>query len=138
MAAATSSRQAITGINVTPLVDVMLVLLIIFMATASSISTPAIEVELPEAASGQQTVETTLALVLARDGQLTLNGNVSSEQQIADHCRKLLADNPDLQAIIAADGAVSHRQVVRLIDLVKVNGVTSFAINIDAPDAPSN
>ncbi len=138
MAAATSSRQAITGINVTPLVDVMLVLLIIFMATSSYITNPAIEVELPEAASGQETVETTIALILTRDGTLYLNGELTDEQRVAEHCQRLSAQNPNIQAIIAADGATAHRQVVHLIDVVKLNGVKSFAINIDAPDAPSN
>jgi biopolymer transport protein ExbD len=138
MATASSSRQPITGINVTPLVDVMLVLLIIFMATSSYITNPAIEVELPEAASGQETVETTIALVLSREGRLYLNGEPTTEQAVAEHCKRTTAKSPNLQAIIAADGATSHRQVVHLIDLVKLNGVKSFAINIDAPDAPSN
>ncbi len=138
MASAGNTRQPITGINVTPLVDVMLVLLIIFMATSAYITNPAIEVELPEAASGQETVESTIALVLTRDGKLFLNGEASDEQRIAERCRSLSEKNPNIQAIIAADGATEHRQVVHLIDLVKLNGVKSFAINIDVPEQPSN
>lgn len=138
MAAATNGREPITGINVTPLVDVMLVLLIIFMATSSYITNPAIEVELPEAASGQETVETTLALILGKDGRLFLNGQPATEQQVADHCREASRANPNIQAIIAADGGAQHRQVVHLIDLVKLNGVKTFAINIDAPEPALN
>jgi biopolymer transport protein ExbD len=134
-ATASNAREPITGINVTPLVDVMLVLLIIFMATSSYITNPAIEVELPEAASGQETVETTIALILGKDGKLYLNGEEASEERVAAHCKKTSAENPDIQAIIAADGGTPHRRVVHLIDVVKLNGVKSFAINIDAPDA---
>jgi biopolymer transport protein ExbD len=136
MAAAVNNREPITGINVTPLVDVMLVLLIIFMATSSYITNPAIEVELPEAASGHETVETTIALILDKDGKLYLNGEAASEASVAAHCKKTSALNPDIQAVIAADGATPHRRVVHLIDLVKLNGVKSFAINIDVPEAP--
>jgi biopolymer transport protein ExbD len=140
MALASADNQPITGINVTPLVDVMLVLLIIFMATSSYIVNPAIEVDLPEAASGGDVVESTIALVLSRDGKLFLNGNAVSEQQIADHCKQASAQNPQIQAIIAADGASVHRDVVRLIDLVKLNGVSSFALNIEVPETatPTN
>jgi biopolymer transport protein ExbD len=138
MAAVSNSREPITGINVTPLVDVMLVLLIIFMATSSYITNPAIEVELPEAASGQETVETTIALILAKDGRLFLNGEEATEERLAEHCRSSSRENPEIQAIIAADGGTPHRRVVHLIDVVKLIGVKSFAIDIDSPEAAQN
>lgn len=135
MAAHTSGNDdAITGINVTPLVDVMLVLLIIFMVTSSYIVNPAIEVDLPEAASGGEVVETTISLVLTATGETFLNGEVADEDAIAAACRALSEKNPSIQAIIAADGAARHRQVVRLIDLVKLNGVKSFALNIETTE----
>jgi len=134
MATQTNAHQEqITAINVTPFVDVVLVLLIIFMATSSYIVNPAIEVDLPAAASGGETVETTLALVLSREGKLYLNGKPATEDEIAKHCRDSSKSNPNIQAIIAADGESRHAQVVRLIDVVKLNGVKSFAINIEAP-----
>ena len=64
----------ITGINVTPLVDITLVLLIIFMVTATYVVKEAIEVDLPRAASGGQTVGPTLAFALDREGKLYLDG----------------------------------------------------------------
>lgn len=131
MAAATGTDSAITGINVTPFVDVVLVLLIIFMATSSYISNPAIEVDLPQAASGGEAVGTSLALILDKHGKLYLNGEATTEAKLAEHCRAQSQTSPDIQAIISADGASRHSQVVRLIDLVKLNGVKSFALNID-------
>lgn len=135
MAQVINDREPIVGINVTPFVDVVLVLLIIFMATSSYINDPAIEVELPEAASGGDVVDPTLALVLAADGKLYLNGDESNAEHIAAYCREHSAKTPNLQAIIAADGRARHAQVVSLIDLVKLNGVHSFALNIQEPSA---
>jgi biopolymer transport protein ExbD len=123
--------RMIVDINVTPLVDVTLVLLIIFMVTASYIVSPAIKVDLPKAASGSEQTKTTLALTLMKDGALYLNGERSSDGAVAQYIGSELPKNPDLQAIIAADRAVTHGDVVHVIDLVKRAGVHRFAINVD-------
>jgi len=132
---ATHRNAPITAINVTPFVDVVLVLLVIFMATSSYIVNPAIEVDLPEAASGGETVETTLALVLTRDGKLHLNGEPVTPAQLAARCRAVSQRNPDAQAIIAADAKTSYAQVIALVDVVKLNGINGFALNIERPSA---
>ncbi|HVU49343.1 MAG TPA: biopolymer transporter ExbD [Polyangia bacterium] len=121
----------IVGINVTPLVDITLVLLIIFMVTASYIVSPAIKVDLPKAASGSDQTKTTLAITISRDNAVYLNGERSSDQRIVDYIHGELPKNPDLQAIIAADKVVSHGDVIHVIDLVKRSGVHRFALNVD-------
>ena len=129
------SGRMITEINVTPLVDITLVLLIIFMVTTSYIVNPSIKVDLPKAATGSDQLRTTLALTLTKDGQLYLNGDRSDEAQVVRQIAADLPKNPDLQAIIAADKVVSHGSVVHLIDLVKRAGVRKFAINVDSSAA---
>jgi len=129
------SGRMIVDINVTPLVDITLVLLIIFMVTASLIVNPAIKVDLPKAASGTEQVKTTLALTLTKDGALYLNGERSSDDAVIKYIGGELPRNPELQAIIAADRSVSHGDVVHVIDLVKRTGVHRFAINIDRDGA---
>jgi biopolymer transport protein ExbD len=123
--------RMIVDINVTPLVDITLVLLIIFMVTASYIVSPAIKVDLPKAASGTEQTKTTLSLTLAKDGGLFLNGQRSNDQAVVQFITSELPKNPELQAIIAADRAVSHGDVVHVIDMVKRAGVHRFAINVD-------
>jgi biopolymer transport protein ExbD len=123
--------QMIVGINVTPLVDITLVLLIIFMVTASYIVNPAIKVDLPKAASGSEQTKTTLALTIAKDGVVYLNGERASDGRIVDYIHGELPKNPDLQAIIAADKVVPHGDVIHVIDLVKRSGVHRFALNVD-------
>jgi biopolymer transport protein ExbD len=123
--------QMIVGINVTPLVDITLVLLIIFMVTASYIVSPAIKVDLPKAASGSDQTKTTLAITIAKDGAVYLNGERSSDAAIVSYIGGELPKNPDLQAIIAADKIVAHGDVIHIIDLVKRSGVHRFALNVD-------
>lgn len=126
------SGRMITDINVTPLVDIILVLLIIFMVTTTYIVNPSIKVNLPQAASGSEQTRTSLALTLTKDGALFLNGEKSDDAQVARFIAAELPKHPDLQAIIAADKLVSHGSVVHVIDLVKRAGVRKFAINVDS------
>ncbi len=127
----------ISDINVTPLVDIVLVLLIVFMITVPSIvNNPSIKVELPKAASGDDTLKSTLALTLQRlpEGgyQLYANGNKTDENALKTEIPGLLAKNKDLQTIIAADKGIAYGDVVHIVDLVKTLGVHKFALNTDA------
>ena len=127
----------ISGINVTPLVDITLVLLIIFMVTASVIVNAGIKVELPKAASGTDQAKTTLAVTLQKDGTMYLNGEKANDQAIVGFIGENLPRTPDLQAVIAADRSVPHGDVVHVIDLVKRAGIRKFAINVDPNTAPA-
>jgi biopolymer transport protein ExbD len=123
--------EMISGINVTPLVDITLVLLIIFMVTATYIVREAIEVDLPRAAHAGEAIGTTLAVVLTRDGSIYLDGVRRSEQDLVTRTREAVARDRDTRAIISADKASLHGAVVHVIDLVKGEGVSRFAINIE-------
>ena len=127
--------RMIVDINVTPLVDITLVLLIIFMVTASLIVNPGIKVDLPKAASGTETAKSTLALTLNKQGVLFLNGEQSSDDGVVRFINTELPKNPQLQAIIAADKSVPHGDVIHVIDLVKRSGVHKFAISTDREPA---
>lgn len=133
MASSTSSDggdDAITGINVTPLVDITLVLLIIFMVTASYIVKESIEVDLPRAASGGETVGPTLSFAVDKAGALYLDGQPVTRDAARAAVRTALRKSPEARALIGADKAVAHGDVVSLIDLVKTEGLTRFAIQI--------
>ena len=121
----------ITEINVTPLVDIILVLLIIFMLTANLTQKQSIEVELPKAATGESNTPTTLALTLTRDNQLFLNGKPITEADLRTYLPQVVKTDAKAQAIIAADKEVSHGRVVHIIDMVRQAGIFKFAINID-------
>lgn len=138
-AAAQDNEEMISGINVTPLVDVTLVLLIIFMVTATYVVKESIEVDLPRAASGGETLQTTLALVLDKQGKLYVDGVEVDAATARTAVRAAVAKDKDARAIISADKAVSHGQVVDVIDLIKSEGLATFAINIEKDaSAPAN
>jgi biopolymer transport protein ExbD len=128
---AAEDNDEIVGINVTPLVDVMLVLLVIFMVTANYIAQQAIPVELPKAATGEDAGTRNLAFTLDKQSQLYLDGKGITFDQIAAAITAQKAEGKPLQALISADQATPHGAVVKLIDTIRKNGITEFAINIE-------
>ncbi len=126
-------EEIISDINVTPFVDVALVLLIIFMVTATYIVAQSIPVDLPKAGTGEDVV-TTFAVTITTKGELYLDGAKTDEAGLRAKIQAAKAENDDLRIIIAADKTVSHGSVVRIIDIVRKEGVAKFAINIEAEE----
>jgi biopolymer transport protein ExbD len=129
--------EAITGINVTPLVDITLVLLIIFMVTATYIVKQTIEVELPRAAHGGETVKKTFALVVTKEGKAFLNGAPTDDAGLVTAVQEARGRGEEVQAIVAADKNATHGTVTHLLDVLKGAGVVRFAIQIEAEPAPA-
>ena len=133
MASSFNSRRGgpIADINVTPLVDVVLVLLIVLIVTATAVVSQSIPMDLPSAGTGES-VETTLAISLDATGRTYLDGTEISEDNLE---RRLRAQSSEAaRAVIAADRAVPHGRVVRLMDLLRASGIQRFAINVQPED----
>lgn len=126
-----NNEEPIASINMTPFVDIILVVLIIFMVTTPIIMKPSINVNLPKAASGEESAATELNIAISAQGDLVLNGQPATNESLSQYCAQLVQTNPDVQAIIAADKEVSHGTVVGIIDTIKSAGVHRFAISID-------
>ncbi len=123
--------DGITGINVTPLVDITLVLLIIFMVTATYIVKETIEVELPRAAHGGETLKTTFALMLSKEGKTYLNGVETDDAGLVRAVNEARQKNEEVQAIVGADKNATHGAVTHILDVLKGAGVVKFAIQIE-------
>ena len=139
MAAQTSNGEdegPLASINIIPFVDIVLVLLIIFILTSIAIVRASMVVNLPKAATGGARVESTVNIVCNKDGSLMLNGAASTTEQIGIFVKRESATNPKLQAVIAADKGVEYGHVVDLIDLVKRNGVSAFALDVERQAPP--
>jgi len=130
-------EDEITGINVTPLVDIVLVLLIIFMVTANFIVRETVEVDLPRAANGGETVQGLVNVVMDKDAKIFFDGAEVSEQELLRRCDEAKAKDPETRAIISADQSLNYGRVMRLIDLVKGEGIAKFALNIQKDAAPT-
>ncbi len=125
------NNEEIADINVVPLVDIILVVLIIFMVTAPMFMKPTINVNLPKAASGDQTAPSKLNIALTADGKINLNGAFVDEGAIRAKATDEVSKNAEVQAIISADKDVPHGKVMALLDVVKTAGVKKFAISIE-------
>ncbi|HVP69159.1 MAG TPA: biopolymer transporter ExbD [Anaeromyxobacteraceae bacterium] len=124
--------EMISGINVTPLVDITLVLLIIFMVTTSYIVKEAIEVTLPRTTNaGVSTSAGPLAITLTKEGGIYVDGVRRSEEELKAMARAAALRDSDTRALISADRDALHGSVVHVIDLVKGEGLSRFAINIE-------
>ena len=127
-------------INITPFVDIILVVLIIFMVTATYMVEQSIKVNLPDAATGEPTENSSLAITLDANKKLFLDGEPITEKGLRKAIqdvkkesteKKASGEKHDVICLIGADHSVSHGDVVSIIDLVKQEGVSKFAINID-------
>lgn len=123
--------EPITSINVTPFVDIILVVLIIFMVTTPIIMKPSINIQLPKAASSDESKPTQLNIAISAQGVIQVNGSTTEESKLQALAADILAKNPEAQAVIAADKDVPHGKVIGVIDAVKTAGITKFAISID-------
>ena len=132
MASTTSNNDdTITGINVTPLVDITLVLLIIFMVTAKLIAGQSVPLDLPKAASAGVT-QTMLTLSIDAQGKVLANGQaVASDAALREQTQKALRQNPELRTVIAASAAASHGSVMHVVDTVRDAGAVKIAFAAD-------
>jgi biopolymer transport protein ExbD len=127
------------GINVTPLVDVTLVLLIIFMVTTRLSEARQLSMQLPRAAAADAPAISGLEVQLAKDGARTLNtARVDDDATLLARARQVLAANPSVHAVVVADDQVNHGRVMRALGLLKQAGVTkiSFAVEDEAARRP--
>lgn len=120
-----------SAINITPFVDVVLVLLIIFMITAPMLVKDILELRLPKTATGDGQAMQTLGVAVNRDGNILLNGILVDEETLKKAAAEALAQNPDAQAIVSADVEVAYGKVVKVIDLLKQSGLNKFAVQIE-------
>jgi biopolymer transport protein ExbD len=120
----------ISGINVTPLVDVTLVLLIVFMVTAKIIVSQGMPMDLPKAASGEE-VQNVFSVELTLDGKTRIDSMaVDGDDSVLEMAKQARAKNKDIRAVIRADKKVEHGRVIRVMDLLKQAGVARLAFAV--------
>jgi biopolymer transport protein ExbD len=124
------SGDEISGINVTPLVDITLVLLIVFMVTAKLVVSQAMPLDLPKAASAGET-QTMLTVVLDADGVLYVNGQEADDAQLARVGKSELARTPDVRAVLSASSSVPHGRVMKALDVLRTVGITKVAFGAE-------
>ena len=128
--------EMITAINVTPLVDIVLVLLVVMMVTASYVAAKVIPMDLPRGATGES-IPLTVAVSIDKDGKLFLDAEPVDEAGLRSKVAAAHTRDPDTRATIAADSHVAHGRVVQVIDVLRQEDIVKFALNVDPAELAS-
>lgn len=128
-----SDEDAIVDINVTPLVDVTLVLLIIFLATSYMIAQQSLKVQLPKATQTVATEARTIAVVVKETGEIVLDGQAVEPAALVGALQAKKPAKGNLQVVVGADRNVMHGRVVEVMDAVRQAGITDLAFAVERP-----
>ena len=122
--------RTIAAINVTPLVDVVLVLLVILMVASTYIVAQTLKVQLPRAKSTDGTADKPTKVEILKNGTLRWNEAPVQESELPDKLKAAVEADPEVSLVVSADKEVQHGNVVHILDLAKLAGVVKFAINV--------
>jgi biopolymer transport protein ExbD len=123
-------RKPMADINITPMVDVVLVLLVIMMVSATYIVSKSLKVELPKTASAAESVPLVAAVVVTKDGTYLYNEARVDDAALSAKLKEAADKDPNTNVVVSADRAALHGQVVHVVDLAKLAGLSKFAINV--------
>lgn len=131
-----NSGGQINDINITPFVDIVLVLLIVFMISAPVVVQSSLGIHLPPAASAENRDHITLHFFIMKDSTLRIEGKPIEEAKVGDLLAKVKATNPDFDVVVSADESISHGTVIRLLDKIRVLGTTQVGIGTERKGSP--
>jgi biopolymer transport protein ExbD len=134
--AGSGRAKTIAAINVTPLVDVVLVLLVILMVASTYIVAQTLKVHLPKARMSDGTADKPNTVQLLKTGELRWNEKPVKEPELEGLMKSAYAAEPEMSLVVSADSEAMHGQVVHIMDMAKVVGISKFAINIMQAGGP--
>ena len=127
-----SRRRSMNEINMVPFIDVMLVLLIIFMVTATVITPGSINV--PSAGQAPRTPDKRIDVMIDSAGKLSLGGELvqkqTTDKEAVAAIRKLLQDQPEMPVMIAADSELQYREVMSMMKQLREAGVHRIGLSV--------
>ncbi|MCB0325988.1 MAG: biopolymer transporter ExbD [Bdellovibrionales bacterium] len=130
MAFSPESEDGIFDINITPFVDVVLVLLVIFMVTAPMLAKQALTLTLPDSSVSDPIQATSLGISISASGQFSMYGELTSEKAFVEKAAQAMQKDPNTQAMIAADVNCAHKHVIKVINLLRQAGVERYAFQV--------
>jgi biopolymer transport protein ExbD len=133
-----TTDDMVSGINVTPLVDIALVLLIVFLLTAKMLPSWALSMDFPREMPGRD-ISVQLGIELLANGDTLVGGRrLPNDDSVLLAAREARAQHVPLQVVIRADSAVHHGRVIHVLDLLKQAGVTKIAFGVGTPTPGSS
>jgi len=132
-----NNDDGFNDINITPFVDVVLVLLVIFMVTAPVMMKEELKVNLPKTLTSDLTSKAaSIGLAVTKEGQVVMAGKVMSDGSLADELARIAETAPETQFLLSADVDTRHGDVVKVIDLLKKNNLNRFALQVEKIKGP--
>jgi biopolymer transport protein ExbD len=132
-----NNDDGFNDINITPFVDVVLVLLVIFMVTAPVMMKEELKVNLPKTlTSDLSSKAASIGLAVTKEGQVVMAGKVMSDGSLADELARIAETAPETQFLLSADVESRHGDVVKVIDLLKKSNLNRFALQVEKIKGP--
>ncbi len=121
-------RRRKVSINITSLIDVVLLLLIFFMLTSRFVEQPGLKLDLPNTKSSVSEKSNKMEISILADGEMFLNGRAVSLNELEDNIRNQIKDIKDKSLLLRADKNVPYGKVVKVMDIARISGLEKIII----------
>ncbi len=122
--------EEIGSINITPMVDVILVLLVIFMVTANFLKKESININLPKVDSAEPNVAQSIQVALTKDGKIMLEGSETDPGKLQAQLARDLKIRPNMRLTLSADSSIPYGKIAETMGQIRKAGVTRIALSV--------
>jgi biopolymer transport protein ExbD len=117
-------------INITPMVDVLLVLLVIFMVTANFLKQESVNINLPKVNAADPNVAQSIQVALTKDNKLLMEGIDTTEEALVRKLSQESKYRPNMRVTLSADERLAYGSIARVMGLIRQSGVTRIALSV--------
>lgn len=122
----TQADEQSSEINMSPLIDIVFILLIFFVVTTVFIDDPGVEINKPQASSAEQLEKESIFLAVTRDGEVYYGGRNVGVEGVTGIVASMLGDDPEMPVIIQGDVDATHGLIMKVTDAAQLGGATSI------------
>ncbi|BDA77506.1 biopolymer transporter ExbD [Leptospira kobayashii] len=130
MAASSSQEEEIGSINITPMVDVILVLLVIFMVTANFLKKESLNINLPKVQAADPNVAESVQVAITKTGVIFLEGKESTISSLVKNLERDSKIRPNMRLTLSADENLPYGKITDLMGVIRKAGVTKIALSV--------
>ena len=123
-------NDEIGNINITPMVDIILVLLVIFMVTANFLKKESVNINLPKVAASDPNVAESVQVAITRDGRVLLEGLEINNEKLLNSLEKKSKLRPNMRVTLSADDKLPYGLIANVMGLIRKAGVTKIALSV--------
>ena len=125
-----SEDNEIGNINITPMVDVILVLLVIFMVTANFLKKESVNINLPKVSASDPNVAQSVQVAVTRDGKIMLEGSPADGPRLTSSLSREVKIRPNMRVTLSADERLAYGDIAEVMGLIRKSGVSRIALSV--------